>query len=64
MTTSSYYAAPDGSIDYAAFIGLLHAIGIDRILFSVDYPYSDNRACKRFLENCRSARMTRRRWLT
>jgi predicted TIM-barrel fold metal-dependent hydrolase len=20
-------------------------------LFSVDYPYSDNRACKRFLEN-------------
>jgi len=24
---------------------------IDRILFSVDYPYSDNRACKRFLEN-------------
>ena len=44
-------AAPDGSIDYAAFIGLLHAIGIDRILFSVDYPYSDNRASKRFLEN-------------
>ena len=51
VTTSGYYAAPDGSIDYAAFIGLLHAIGIDRILFSVDYPYSDNRACKRFLEN-------------
>jgi hypothetical protein len=41
----------DGSIDYAAFIGLLHAIGIDSVLFSVDYPYSDNRACKRFLEN-------------
>jgi predicted TIM-barrel fold metal-dependent hydrolase len=38
VTTSGYYAAPDGSIDYAAFIGLLHAIGIDRILFSVDYP--------------------------
>ena len=26
-------------------------LGIDRILFSVDYPYSDNRDCKRFLEN-------------
>jgi hypothetical protein len=37
VTTSGYYAAPDGPIDYAAFIGLLHAIGIDRILFSVDY---------------------------
>ena len=51
VTTSGYYAAPGGSIDYAAFIGLLHAIGTNRILFSVDYPYSDNRACKRFLEN-------------
>ena len=37
VTTSGYYAAPDGSIDYAAFIGLLLAIEIDRILFSVDY---------------------------
>jgi hypothetical protein len=27
--------------------GSLRAIGLDRILFSVDYPYSDNRACKR-----------------
>lgn len=51
VTTSGYYAAADGSIDYAAFIALFHAIGIERIMFSVDYPYSDNRACKRFLEN-------------
>lgn len=51
VTTSGYYASEHGAIDYAAFIGLLHAIGIDRILFAVDYPYSDNRGCRRFLDN-------------
>jgi uncharacterized protein len=51
VTTSGYYAIHDGAFDYAAFIGLLHAIGIERILFAVDHPYSDNRACRRFLDN-------------
>ncbi|MFD9903574.1 amidohydrolase family protein [Streptomyces sp. NPDC059063] len=39
-----------GVFDYAPFVSALHALGTDRILFSVDYPYSANAAGRAFLD--------------
>ena len=39
-----------GAFDAAAFICASHSMGIDRILFSVDYPFDDNHVGVEFLE--------------
>jgi uncharacterized protein len=51
VTTSGWRADEHGAIDLAAFLALQHVIGTDRILFAVDYPYNDNAAARRFLDN-------------
>lgn len=42
ITTSGIFTQPP-------FIAALHTFGVDRIMFSVDYPYSHNGA---FLDQC------------
>ena len=43
ITISGFYTLPP-------FLAALHTFGADRILFSVDYPYSSNKAAVDFLE--------------
>jgi predicted TIM-barrel fold metal-dependent hydrolase len=35
---------------YAPFVAALHTFGVDRILFSVDYPFASNRVGRDFLD--------------
>lgn len=44
LTTSGYFSSPP-------FFCMLQVIGIDRILFSVDYPFSSNTTGRKFLES-------------
>ncbi|MFD5541625.1 amidohydrolase family protein [Streptomyces sp. NPDC127079] len=39
-----------GLFDHASFTAAVHALGTDRILFSVDYPYSSNDQARAFLD--------------
>ncbi|MEU1275686.1 amidohydrolase family protein [Streptomyces sp. NPDC005799] len=43
ITTSGFF-------DHASFAAAVHALGTDRILFSVDYPYSSNDEARAFLD--------------
>jgi uncharacterized protein len=43
VTTSAYFTLPP-------FLCALQVVGVDRILFSVDYPYSSNTAARKFLD--------------
>jgi Amidohydrolase len=40
--SDNVYVTTSGIFDHPPFAAALHSIGTDRILFSVDYPYSDN----------------------
>ncbi|ONI92660.1 hypothetical protein ALI22I_02650 [Saccharothrix sp. ALI-22-I] len=44
VTTSGFFA-------HAPFLCLLHAVGVDRILFAVDYPYDSNKRGRDFLDH-------------
>jgi predicted TIM-barrel fold metal-dependent hydrolase len=44
-----FYVTTSGIFDYPPFVAAVHAVGIDRILFSVDYPYSSNEEAVAFL---------------
>lgn len=44
LTTSGYFTAPP-------FLCMQQVVGIDRILFSVDYPYSSNTTGRTFLDS-------------
>lgn len=48
--TDNLYVTTSGLFDYAPFAAALHALGTDRILFSVDYPFSGNTAAREFLD--------------
>jgi predicted TIM-barrel fold metal-dependent hydrolase len=43
VTTSAYFSM-------APFLCALQVVGADRLLFSVDYPYSANAAARKFLD--------------
>jgi len=43
VTTSGFFSLPP-------FEALLHTFGVDRIMFSVDYPFSENAAGRAFLD--------------
>jgi predicted TIM-barrel fold metal-dependent hydrolase len=43
ITTSGFFSLPP-------FLAALHTFGADRILFSVDYPYSANAEGRAFLD--------------
>ena len=44
LTTSGYFTTPP-------FLCMQQVVGIDRIMFSVDYPFSSNALGRRFLDN-------------
>jgi predicted TIM-barrel fold metal-dependent hydrolase len=44
LTTSGYFTTPP-------FLCMLQVVGVDRIMFSVDYPFSSNAAGRKFLDN-------------
>lgn len=44
------YITTSGIFDHAPFAAAVHALGTDRILFSVDYPYSRNDQARAFLD--------------
>jgi predicted TIM-barrel fold metal-dependent hydrolase len=43
------YATTSGVFSHAALLGAVHAIGIDRLLFAVDYPYESTAEAVDFL---------------
>ncbi|GHB59157.1 amidohydrolase [Streptomyces umbrinus] len=47
--TENIYVTTSGIFDYAPFAAAMHALGTDRILFAVDYPYSRNEEARAFL---------------
>ena len=47
----NFYITTSGIFDYAPFAAALHAIGTDRIMFSVDYPYSRNAEGRSFFDH-------------
>jgi hypothetical protein len=44
------YITTSGIFDHAPFAAAIQALGTDRILFSVDYPYSSNDDARAFLD--------------
>jgi uncharacterized protein len=44
-----FYVTTSGIFDYPPFVAAVHTVGTDRILFSVDYPYSSNEEAVAFL---------------
>jgi predicted TIM-barrel fold metal-dependent hydrolase len=44
LTTSGYFTIPP-------FLCMLQVVGVDRIMFSVDYPFSPNAVGRKFLDN-------------
>jgi 2,3-dihydroxybenzoate decarboxylase len=43
------YATTSGVFSHAALLGAVHAIGTDRLLFAVDYPYESTAEAVDFL---------------
>lgn len=41
---------PTWSLSFTAYQAMVDAIGIDRIVFTADYPYGNMTACRRFLD--------------
>jgi 2,3-dihydroxybenzoate decarboxylase len=43
------YVTTSGVMSHAALLGAVHAIGIDRVLFSIDYPFESTEEAVQFL---------------
>lgn len=41
---------PSWSLSFNAYQAMVNVIGIDRIIFTTDYPYGNMKACRQFLE--------------
>lgn len=41
---------PSWSLSYNAYLGMVNLIGIDRVLFTADYPYANMKAARQFLD--------------
>jgi len=41
---------PSWSLSFNAYLAMVNTIGIDRIVFTADYPYGNMTACRRFLD--------------
>jgi predicted TIM-barrel fold metal-dependent hydrolase len=48
--TENVYVTTSGVFDHAPFSAAVQALGTDRIMFSVDYPYSSNDDARAFLD--------------
>jgi|ERR1700733_6050375 predicted TIM-barrel fold metal-dependent hydrolase len=38
------------SLSYSAYLSMANTIGIDRVLFTTDYPYGDMRAARQYFD--------------
>jgi Amidohydrolase len=38
------------SLSYQAYLGMANAIGVDRVLFTTDYPYGDMKAARQYFD--------------
>jgi hypothetical protein len=43
-------ADPSWSLSFNAYLGMVNLIGIDRIVFTADYPFANMKACRQFFE--------------
>ena len=41
---------PGWSLAFNAYMGMVNVIGIDRILFTADYPYGNSKAARQFFD--------------
>jgi predicted TIM-barrel fold metal-dependent hydrolase len=46
---SNVYVTTSGVMSHAALLGAVHAVGIDRVLFSIDYPFESTAQAVQFL---------------
>jgi predicted TIM-barrel fold metal-dependent hydrolase len=49
--TDQVYITSSGFFSNPPFLAALQTFGIDRLMFSVDYPYATNEDGRRFLDN-------------
>ena len=38
------------SLSYQAYLGMVNTVGIDRVLFTTDYPYGSMKAARQFFD--------------
>ena len=38
------------SLAYQAYLGMANTVGIDRVVFTTDYPYGDMKAARQFFD--------------
>jgi predicted TIM-barrel fold metal-dependent hydrolase len=48
---NNVYVTPSGMFDQSQLMHTHQVMGADRIMYSVDYPFSDNKGARAFLEN-------------
>ncbi len=48
--TANFYVTTSGYFTVPPFQCAMSVLGIDRLLFSVDYPFADNAAARQFLD--------------
>lgn len=41
---------PSWSLSFNAYLAMVNVIGIDRVVFTADYPYGNMKACRQFLD--------------
>jgi predicted TIM-barrel fold metal-dependent hydrolase len=46
---NNVYVTTSGVMSHAALLGATHAVGIDRVLFSIDYPFESSAEAVEFL---------------
>lgn len=42
---------PSWSLSFNAYLAMVNVIGIDRVVFTADYPYGNMKACRQFLDS-------------
>lgn len=48
---NNVYVTTSGVMSHAALLGAVHAVGVDRVLFSIDYPFESSAAAVEFLRS-------------
>ncbi|WP_327699894.1 amidohydrolase family protein [Streptomyces sp. NBC_00459] len=53
---NNVYVTTSGVMSHAALLGAVHAVGVDRVLFSIDYPFESSADAVAFLRSAPYAR--------
>ncbi|MFD3840150.1 amidohydrolase family protein [Streptomyces sp. NPDC058642] len=48
---NNVYVTTSGVMSHAALLGAVHAVGVDRVLFSIDYPFESSAEAVAFLRS-------------